>query len=165
VLGRIGRAQTVWVWSDITSGAGTDSVGWTFPWATDSLTSGENLVCMVPLEMDAAGTSNTGLGTPFAGNMEIYPVYRTWGAGVAEPASSSNPLRLSGPTIVRGALRIEDRGRKTENRPELLDAAGRKVTSLVYGANDVSRLSPGVYFVHSTMDNRQSRMAKVVVTR
>jgi hypothetical protein len=42
---------------------------------------------------------------------------------------------------------------------------GRQVMALKPGANDVSRLSPGVYFVHSTIDNRQSQMAKVILTR
>jgi len=47
----------------------------------------------------------------------------------------------------------------------LLDISGREAMRLKSGANDVSRLSPGVYFVHSSVDNRQSTMAKVVVTR
>jgi hypothetical protein len=49
--------------------------------------------------------------------------------------------------------------------PKLLDAAGRVVMSLHSGANDVRFLPSGVYFLHSTLDNRQSKMTRVVVTR
>jgi hypothetical protein len=62
-------------WTDITSGAGTASVNWAMDWGTDSLIMGENLLCAVTLESDAAGTNNLGLGTPFAGSMQVYPVY------------------------------------------------------------------------------------------
>jgi hypothetical protein len=47
----------------------------------------------------------------------------------------------------------------------LLDATGRKVLDLAPGPNDVSRLAPGVYFVHSRLDRRQSSVSKVVITR
>jgi hypothetical protein len=49
--------------------------------------------------------------------------------------------------------------------PVLLDAAGRKVMALKPGANDVRHLPAGVYFFHSTLDNRQSKMTKVVIQR
>jgi hypothetical protein len=60
-----------------------------------------------------------------------------------------NPL----PTIVRGVLFLpRDMTELVGNsdrvpRPTLLDVAGRTVIQLSAGANDVSRLSPGVYFV------------------
>jgi len=50
-------------------------------------------------------------------------------------------------------------------RPVLLDVSGREVLDLHPGANDVRHLAPGIYFVHSTLDNRQSKMTKVVVAR
>jgi hypothetical protein len=50
-------------------------------------------------------------------------------------------------------------------RAALLDVSGRRVMDLASGANDVRALSPGVYFVQSTIDSRQSRMGKVVITR
>lgn len=37
---------------------------------------GENFVCCVSLEDQTAITNNLGLGTPFAGNLEVYPLYR-----------------------------------------------------------------------------------------
>jgi hypothetical protein len=149
VGGRIGRAQQSWVFADITSGSGTDSVAWSFPWATDSLISGENLVCIVPFEMDAAVTNNEGRGSPFGGNMAIYPVYRTWGAGVQEPVTSPILSRSSGPNVLRGVLMLGAVGSRqnTGYRAELLDISGRKVLELRSGANDVRALAPGVYFV------------------
>jgi DNA-binding beta-propeller fold protein YncE len=56
-------------------------------------------------------------------------------------------------------------------RPVLLDVSGRKVLDLRPGANDVSRLSPGVYFVKavgrkpSAVSGYPSSVTKVVITR
>jgi hypothetical protein len=44
----------------------------------------------------------------------------------------------------------------------LLDAAGRKALELKPGANDVSRLSPGVYFV---CEAQAQAVTKVVLAR
>jgi len=176
VLNRRGTTQQVFSWADITGGAGTDSVAWSFSWGTDSLASGENFICVVPLEMDAATTNNEGLGSPFAGNTVVYPVYRMWALGVQESPVSSRPLRPYGPTVLRGVLMIGDRGQKTADRAaasdggrcgQLLDISGRKVLDLHPGANDVSRLSPGVYFVRSASGvlRSASGVTKVMVTR
>jgi YVTN family beta-propeller protein len=83
-----------------------------------------------------------------------------------EEAMSERGVMSAGPSIVRGvlALPVSPRPRVSES-PCLLDACGRKVMELAPGANDVRELAPGVYFVHSTFDNRQSKMTKVVVTR
>jgi hypothetical protein len=50
-------------------------------------------------------------------------------------------------------------------KPCLLDAAGRAVMSLHSGANDVRFLPAGVYFLHSTLDNRHSKIARFVLSR
>jgi YVTN family beta-propeller protein len=72
----------------------------------------------------------------------------------------------TGPTIVRGVLAMpEARGEKREARGELLDVAGRKVMDLHAGPNDVSRLSPGVYFVRSEPSAASSRPSAVVVRK
>ncbi len=56
----------------------------------------------------------------------------------------------SSATIVRGVLVLpEARSEKREARSELLDISGRRVLDLRPGANDVSGLSPGVYFVRA----------------
>ena len=41
------------------------------------------------------------------------------------------------------------RGENTGYRAELLDVSGRRALDLKPGANDVSRLSPGVYLVRA----------------
>jgi hypothetical protein len=87
--------------------------------------------------------------------------------GIAErptsPASGPSPTA----TIVRGVLRIGAVGSRqnTGYRADLLDISGRKVMELHPGPNDVSRLSPGVYFVQSADGDERSAVKKVVVTR
>ncbi len=90
-----------------------------------------------------------------------------WAYGIEETMSDERVTMNVGPTIVRGVLMLGavDSRQNTAYRAALLDVSGRKVLGLRAGANDVSRLAPGVYFVHSTLDNRQSTMAKVVVAR
>jgi hypothetical protein len=167
---RIGSAQLPWVFADVTQGAGTDSVTWTFAWATDSLMSGENFVCVMPFEMDAAVTNNEGLGSPLGGNIVVYPVYRTWGVGVAEPPAAASPLRSFGATVLRGVLVLKGDCPRTGTVPkaDLLDASGRKMLDLRPGANDVRALAPGVYFVREAQAQAQAQaqaVRKVVITR
>jgi len=76
VVNRMNTAQKAWDWAAVTSGAGTDSITWTYNWGADSLIPGENYVCAQPLESDAGITNNEGMGTPFAGNLLVYPLYR-----------------------------------------------------------------------------------------
>jgi hypothetical protein len=71
-------------------------------------------------------------------------------SGIAEGATPGASFVLSGSTVVRGVLFLADaRGEMREARCELLDVSGRRVLSLKPGVNDVSRLSPGVYFVQA----------------
>ncbi|MBN2465517.1 SBBP repeat-containing protein [candidate division WOR-3 bacterium] len=90
--------------------------------------------------------------------------YTSVSAVAAEPKVAVRTPR-AGPTIIRGVLRTGDRGPKTGDRAGLLDVSGRKVMELHTGANDVSRLSPGVYFVHSSWADLPSSIDKVIVTR
>jgi len=165
---RVNTSQVEWDWATVDSGAGTDSITWTYNWGTDSLISGENFVCCVPFE-DQAGTSNNlGLGSPFAGNLEVYPVYRIVSfEGIVEMTKSE--VRMAKlPTIVRGVLFLgDDRRPGTGDRAVLLDIAGRKVVDLTPGANDVSRLAPGVYFVRERLavGGERNAVHKVVLTR
>jgi hypothetical protein len=124
----------------------------------------------VPLEDQAATTSNLGLGTPFAGNLEVYPLYRMdVHVGVeASPkpqASSLKPL----PTFIRGVLFLPEASSHKLQATSLMDIAGREVMKLKPGVNDVRGLSPGVYFVQQKDSRGQgvedSRVTKVVVTR
>jgi len=73
---RWSTAQVEWSWATVTAGAGTDSITWSYNWGADSLVWGENFVCCVPFEELAAGTNSLGLGAPFAGNLEVIPLYR-----------------------------------------------------------------------------------------
>jgi hypothetical protein len=148
----------------VTGGAGTDSLMWSFGWGTDSLVWGENFLCFLPMEDQAATTGNLGLGTPFAGNLVVYAVYRVFAhPGIQEAMTDERGVMSAGPSIVRGVLvlPVSPRPRVSES-PCLLDACGRKVMDLRPGANDVRALAPGVYFVRET----QAQAArKVVVTR
>jgi hypothetical protein len=93
---------------------------------------------------------------------------------VAEEHSGGGSRQAA--TIVRGVLFLPCRSdfpvamnRGLEASPTLLDATGRKVMALKPGANDVSRLAPGVYFVRelSAASREPSAVAvrKVVVQR
>jgi DNA-binding beta-propeller fold protein YncE len=77
---------------------------------------------------------------------------------------ATGPVR-SLATVVRGVLFLPERTSASSSPSCLLDVGGRRVMGLQPGPNDIRALAPGVYFVHSTLDNRQPQMAKVVVTR
>lgn len=100
------------------------------------------------------------------GNAEIYYCRGTAGQFVVEGGPVPG-VRGTGATIVRGALRLPiDKGRVSS--VGLLDAGGRLVMELVPGANDVRRLSPGVYFVCSELSAASREpvaVARVVVTK
>jgi hypothetical protein len=88
------------------------------------------------------------------------------GTGVSE---EREPLAVTRrpPTagIVRGVLEISPQLAANSSRPgiRLLDISGRKVLDLHPGANDVSRLAPGVYFLRSADGRRPT--SKVVIQR
>jgi hypothetical protein len=89
--------------------------------------------------------------------------------------AEARPSRLesrAATTICRGVLVLQARGEKRAARSEseLLDLSGRKVLDLMPGANDVSRLSPGVYFVRAeplAVSRKPSAVTvrKVILTR
>jgi hypothetical protein len=91
-------------------------------------------------------------------------VLRDSAEGIQElPGAEVHAMNV--PTIVRGVLRLAiDECRVSST--ELLDIAGRMVLGLKPGPNDVSRLSPGIYFVRapSTIGVEQSAVHKVVIT-
>jgi len=64
-------------------------------------------------------------------------------------------------TVIRGVLNLQ-------SEIVLLAVDGRKVMDLRPGANDVSRLSPGVYFVRSVPSagsRKPSAITKIVIAR
>ncbi len=93
-----------------------------------------------------------------------------------EERTKCEPRSANWPTVVAGVLFLPrdmtDFGSGKSDRvpgSALLDITGRKVMSIVPGENDVSGLSPGVYFVVGEGSRSQgaedSRVRKVVVTR
>lgn len=104
------------------------------------------------------------------GNRELY--YKRNPRAVAvkaergtSPASRSEPCA----TVVRGAIRVPQSAFGCPRSSlALRDVSGRKVLGLRAGLNDVSRLSPGVYFVSSrwpVAGGRPARAARVVIVR
>jgi hypothetical protein len=76
---------------------------------------------------------------------------------VAEAPLRVPSARVSGPAIVRGALRMPEK-----EGGALLDVSGRRIHDLEPGLNDIRHVAPGVYFVRQLVSKRT---AKVVVTR
>ncbi|MFO7649976.1 MAG: VCBS repeat-containing protein, partial [bacterium] len=91
--------------------------------------------------------------------------YRLSPTGVAEERPTHHSGRITpNATVVRGVLDLPGSSFGIRNS-SLIDAAGRRVLDLAPGANDVSRLAPGVYFIHSTIDTRHSGFSRVVIAR
>uniref|UniRef100_A0A7C4CC02 Bulb-type lectin domain-containing protein n=1 Tax=candidate division WOR-3 bacterium TaxID=2052148 RepID=A0A7C4CC02_UNCW3 len=74
--------------------------------------------------------------------------YGTAGAVAETPNDIRGTMNVRA-TVVRGVLSLPAKGEGRMACSELLDISGRKVLGLHPGANDVSRLRPGVYFVRS----------------
>jgi hypothetical protein len=91
-----------------------------------------------------------------------------WGqVSVAEARPGGVESRVA-TTICRGVLVLPQASIRKPQAASLLDISGRKVLDLHAGANDVSRLSPGVYFVREARAHAQAQaqaVRKVVVTR
>jgi hypothetical protein len=83
--------------------------------------------------------------------------------GVADKTpTAERRVPNSGPTIVRGVLVLPAPRHRVAASPCLLDACGRRVLDLRPGANDISRLAAGVYFVRAAPGQTTRR---VVLTR
>jgi hypothetical protein len=88
--------------------------------------------------------------------------------GVAESHNLQASSRNQGASMVRGVLVLGAVGcrQNAEYRAGLMDVSGRKVLVLRPGANDVSRLAPGVYFVREAQARAQAQpVRKVIVSR
>jgi hypothetical protein len=85
-------------------------------------------------------------------------------ADAAPPVRSQAPLHT---TIVSSILLLpKSQAPNTRFQAELLDIGGRKVMNLQPGANDVSRLSSGVYFVRAVSRELSAvSCRKVVIQR
>jgi len=94
--------------------------------------------------------------------------------GIQEMPSDEVRMTNAGPSIVRGVLFLpRDMTELPGNsdrvpRPALLDISGRKVLDLLPGANDVSQLAPGIYFVRQSSgmeDQTSCVVTKVLIAR
>jgi len=150
VLQSLNTSQRPWALAAITSGARTDSVRWAWMWDTDSLIKGENLICAVALESDAAITKNLGFGTPFSGNLMVYPLYRiNPPSGIEENSSfvSRSPSSLIRPIPNPFVSFAIVPGHSTD-RFALFDISGRRVGT--YRGDRIGEgLQAGVYFIRA----------------
>jgi hypothetical protein len=121
-----------------------------------------------PLLVYSPGTPGTGAGCVFTGEglQNLYWNSPWYAPGVAEAPKqiTDRTAPRVGPTIVHGVLFLPSS--LLSPHSSLLSIDGRKVLDLRAGANDVSRLAPGVYFVRPTSGSGRdpSRITKVVIT-
>jgi hypothetical protein len=100
-------------------------------------------------------------------------VCQRYDAGIEEAPRICVRSVMCSPTIVRGALRlmgselIPPEATSGHAQPYLLDIEGRTVMNLKPGANDVSGLNPGVYFVSETPSGAPpaGNIRKIIVAR
>ena len=78
--------------------------------------------------------------------------------GIEQTKDDARRTACPGPTIVRGVILLP-RFLDPSITPCLLDISGRSVLNLHTGANDVSCLSPGVYFCRLTAGSASSAQA------
>ena len=120
--------------------------------------------------VNAYGVSATG-GYIYVIDDSGLSVCQRYGAGV-EDITKANPLTTEcGTVVVRGILvwTSEHSSRNSASDAELIDALGRRLCDLHPGTNDISRLSPGVYFVRErsavSFERPPSGIRKVIITR
>jgi hypothetical protein len=104
-------------------------------------------------------------------------IYEFYGGGVGVEEKQGAEVRSpKAPTLVRDVLVLGAAGSRQNTEygaapsyggrcGQLLDACGRNVMELLPGANDVSRLGPGIYFVRSVSRELSAGCQKVVLTR
>jgi hypothetical protein len=96
-------------------------------------------------------------------------VIEFYGGGVEE-TPSAEVRTTNAATVVRSVLFLPEAvsGERSAVGARLLDISGRKALDLKPGANDVSRLSPGVYFVREepqALSRGPQAVRKVVITK
>jgi DNA-binding beta-propeller fold protein YncE len=146
---RINTTQQSWNRATIGDGI-RDSFEFTINWGTDSLVMGENFVATMALEANAATTNNIGLGTPYTGNVSVYPVYR-----IAPTTTATKPFVniLTGKNAfeVRNGLIQYSLTKKTFVNIKLFDFDGRQVCTVIKNEQ-----TPGNY----TIPVKTSALAK-----
>jgi hypothetical protein len=88
------------------------------------------------------------------------------GAGVMETPNAEVRTANASPTVVRGVLFLPTASRRKPQATSLLDACGRRVLEVHEGANDISRVAPGVYFVRGAQAQAEAQVVhKVIIAR
>jgi len=100
----------------------------------------------------------------------LMPVWVPQGSGVEEERNTSRTTGAESrmQTVVRGVLVLPVAGMVGVQEPMImLDAAGRKVTELSPGENDVRYVAPGVYFIRgdSGRPGLEGSSVKIVIQR
>ena len=157
---RLTVADSIGAWGDIRSGGSDTNTTDPFVLHADaSIAPGTQFACSLFTSGDSAAL--------YARAIELRIT-----VGVRPGIVSGSPAPCPGmattATNVRGVLFLPgDRGPETGDCSALMDAGGRRVLSLKAGANDVSALTPGVYFVRqaSSVERDASRVIKIVLTR
>lgn len=96
-----------------------------------------------------------------SGNWDLYGSY-VYATGVEERREPQAMSHNREQTVVRGVLLLGEAPSRKPQAASLLDISGRHVLELHAGANDLGRLSPGVYFVPEA---KARALRKVVVAR
>ncbi|MEO0108872.1 MAG: hypothetical protein ABIK62_06865, partial [candidate division WOR-3 bacterium] len=101
--------------------------------------------------------------TNFECGLQIVETYR---AGSEECPDCTVLGATRTPLFVRGVLHLPESGPGTAYQADLLDVTGRRVRVLRPGANEVSSLSPGIYFLRGAhLDSQLSQPLKVVIQK
>ncbi|MBM3313784.1 hypothetical protein FJY70_04230, partial [candidate division WOR-3 bacterium] len=108
-----------------------------------------------PVELGYYDTPGYAYGVHVSGNHAYVAdasaglqVIEFYGTGVQEMMNDERGTMNVGATIIRGVVNLEAYSRQhTAYGAELMDISGRRALDLKPGANDVSRLGSGVYFV------------------
>jgi beta-xylosidase len=111
----------------------------------------------------------------------VYVVWQDWRSGsgriwfatnnpaaIAEQPTQQRIGEQPSATVVRNVLFLAERPSSSPSASYLLDIGGRQVMALKPGANDVSRLSPGVYFFceePQAASRKLQAVRKIVITK
>ena len=148
-------------WSDPVRLTNGDATSKRFPFLARNC-SGDSLA--VGFEQDSIAGFNTS-GTGVISRNPICVWRGTGVGGVSESRPSSlaarPPLTAS---LIRGILNLQSATCNLRSEIVLLDASGRSVLELRPGPNDVSALSPGVYFVRGTQAQGQA-VRRITIAR
>jgi len=110
---------------------------------------------------NANGLATSGDYIYVASDYGLYICQRYDGAGAEVTPNAELRATKCGPTVVHGVLYVAEASSHKPQAASLLDISGQEVMDLVPGANDVSVLAPGVYFV----SERTGNVRRVVIAR